>query len=136
MGVPGDLRHADLLRAVTSVIVLKLDLKLIVATNSGDGKMRDGVKITTAGKKIAAVKKIDALLTRRDSVKRNVGVWRYAVVWRTSGLVTPSALLVSELLQRSTDRKKKPVAEIVGRTGPRCGVDPPPSLLLAAGLPM
>jgi hypothetical protein len=47
-----------------------------------------------------------------------------------------SASLVSELLQRSAGKKMKPVAEIVGHIGLRCGLDPPPSLLRAADLQM
>jgi hypothetical protein len=146
MGVPGDLRLADLrredapLRMVTLEIDLVLDPKRIVATSSGDGKTKGAVMITGAGKMIDAVRKNDVLQIKKDFVKKIVGVWRHAVVWKRSAivrrLVTPSFSLVNELSLRRSAWRKKLVSEIAGRIGLRCGLEPPPTPPPAADLQM
>jgi hypothetical protein len=133
-------REVAPLRAATSATDLALDLKQIDAMSNGDGKKKDTVKITGARKKIGAARKIDALLTKRDFVKRSIGVWRYAVVWKRSAavrrLVTPSVSLVNELSLRRNAWRKKLVSEIAGRIGLRCGLEPPPTPPPAADLQM
>jgi hypothetical protein len=141
----GDRRLADLrrevapLQAATSTTDLALDLTQIVATSSGDGRKKDAVMIIGAGKKISAAMKSDALPIKKDFVKRNVGVWRYAVVWKRSvivrRLIARSVSLVIELLLRRIVWWKKLASETVGRIGLRCGLEPPPTLPPAANHP-
>jgi hypothetical protein len=137
----GDLLLEDVLLLVgTLAIDPELDLKQIIAKNKGDGKKRGVVRITGTEKMKGAVRKIEAMQIRRGSAKRNVGVWRYAVVWRkivfVRQIATPSVSLVSEPLQRDTVVRMKLVPEIAGHIDLRCSLEFPSIPLLAADPPM
>jgi hypothetical protein len=117
-----------------------LDLKQIDAMSSEDGKKKDVVNITGTGKMIDVTRKTDALLIKRDFVKRSVGMWRYAVAWKRSvavrQLVTPSVSPVTGPLLRRAAWRKKLASETAGHIDLRCSLESPPILPPAADLLM